>query len=150
MTLVRWNPFREMDDLLERFHRSIGRRPLLRGESEQESMTLADWAPSVDISETDSEYRIQVELPGVDKKGVKVSVHEGVLEISGERKTEREEKTEKLHRVERAYGRFARSFVLPENVDENGVSAKYKDGVLDVRVQKAEEAKPRSIEVKVA
>jgi HSP20 family protein len=139
-----------MDDLLERFHRSIGRRPLLRGESEQESMTLADWAPSVDISETDSEYRIQVELPGVDKKGVKVSVHEGVLEISGERKTEREEKTEKLHRVERAYGRFARSFVLPENVDENGVSAKYKDGVLDVRVQKAEEAKPRSIEVKVA
>ena len=150
MTLVRWNPLREMEDLFDRFHRSIDRRPALSGDGSQENMTLADWAPSVDISETDSEYRIQVELPGVDKKGVHVSIHEGVLAISGERKTEREEKTEKFHRVERAYGRFARSFVLPDNVDDNGVSAEYKDGVLDVRVKKSEQAKPRSIEVKVA
>ena len=150
MTLTRWNPLREMDDLFDRFNRSFGRLPALRGEGSQETMTLADWAPSVDVSETDNEYLIKVELPGVEKSDVKVSIHEGVLTIQGERKMEREEKNKKYHRVERAYGRFARSFVLPENVDETSVSASHKDGLLNVTLGKVEQAKPKAIEVKVA
>ena len=150
MTLVRWNPLHEMEDLFDRFNRSFGRVPATRGDSGREALTIADWAPSVDISETDDAFLIKVELPEVDKKDVKVAIHEGVLTIQGERKMEREEKGKKFHRVERAYGRFARSFVLPDNVDESSVSAEHKNGMLDVRVDKVEEAKPRSIEVKVA
>jgi HSP20 family protein len=121
MTLTRWSPLRD-----------------------------ADWAPTVDIAETETEYVIKVELPEVSKDDVKVSIHEDVLTIQGERKMEKEETNKKFHRVERAYGRFARSFALPDNVDENGVDAKHKDGVLTLRLAKTAEAQPRSIEVKVA
>ena len=113
-------------------------------------MTVADWAPSVDISETDDEYLIKVELPGVPKEDVKVTVHDGVLTLQGERKLEREQKDNKFHRVERSYGSFARSFTLPENVDGGSVQAKHKDGLLYLHLGKIEETKPRSIEVKVA
>jgi len=150
MTLTRWNPLREMDDLFNQLGRSCGRVPARRGESGQETMTIHDWSPSVDVSETDNEFLIKVELPGVDKQDVKVSIHEGVLTIQGERKLEREEKNKKYHRVEREYGRFARSFVLPENVDETSVSAGHKDGLLNVTLGKVEQAKPKAIEVKVA
>jgi HSP20 family protein len=139
-----------MEDLLDRFNRSLGSLPARRSEGSQEALTIADWAPSVDISETDTEYLIKVELPEVGKDDVKVSINDGVLTIQGERKMEREESDKKYHRVERAYGRFARSFRLPENVDENSISAKHKDGMLDVRLGKAAEAQPKSIEVKVA
>lgn len=150
MTLTRWNPFRDMEDMFDRFNRSCGRLPAMRGEGSSEVLTIADWAPSVDISETDTEFVIKVELPEVRKEDVKVSIHEGVLTIQGERKMEREEKKKKYHRVERAYGRFARSFMLPENVDEESISASHKDGMLNVRLGKVEEAKPKSIEIKVA
>ncbi len=113
-------------------------------------MTIADWTPTVDISETDDEYLIKVELPEVRKEDVKVTVHEGVLMLQGERKLEREEQNKKYHRVERAYGSFARSFTLPENVDDNSVKARHKDGMLYLHLAKTEEAKPKSIEVKVA
>ena len=148
MTLVRWNPLREMDDLMTRFDRAFG-RPSVR-EGAQETMAIADWAPTVDISETDDEYRIKVELTDLPKEGVKVSVHDGVLTIQGERKMENEEEGRKYHRVERAYGRFARTFTLPENVDETKINAAHKDGLLTVTLGKAVEAKPKSIEVKVA
>lgn len=150
MTLTRWNPFRDMEDVFDRFNRSYSRMPAPRREGSNEIMTIADWAPTVDISETDTEFLIKVELPEVRKEDVKVSVHEGVLTIQGERKMEREESKKKYHRVERAYGRFARSFMLPENVDEESISASHKDGMLNVRLGKVEEAKPKSIEIKVA
>jgi HSP20 family protein len=139
-----------MEDLFDRFDRSFGRLPALRGEGGQEALAIADWAPTVDISETGEEFLIKVELPGVSKQDVNVAIHESVLTIQGERKMEREESGKKYHRVERSYGRFARSFLLPENVDENTVSASHKDGVLNVRLGKVEEAQPKSIEVKVA
>ena len=150
MTLTRWNPFRDMEDMFDRFNRSCGRLPATRSEGSSEVLTIADWAPSVDISETDTEFVIKVELPEVRKEDVKVSIHEGVLTIQGERKMEREESKKKYHRVERSYGRFARSFMLPENVDEESISASHKDGMLNVRLGKVEEAKPKSIEIKVA
>ena len=149
MTLTRWNPLREMDEIFDRFNRSFGRHPA-RGEGSQELMTVADWAPTVDISETEDEYLIKVELPGVPKEDVKVTIHDGVLTLQGERKLEREEKNKKFHRVERAYGSFARSFTLPDNVDGNKVTAEHKDGLLYLHLNKVEEAKPKSIEVKVA
>ena len=150
MTLTRWNPLGDMDTLFDQFSRSFGRLPARRGGTGQETMTIHDWSPSVDVSETDDDYRIKVELPGVNKQDVKVSIHEGVLTIQGERKFESEEKNRKYHRVEREYGRFARSFVLPENVDETSVDASHTDGLLIVTLGKVEQAKPQSIEVKVA
>ena len=149
MTLTRWNPFRDMEEIFDRFDRSSGRLPA-RSEGSQELMTIADWAPSVDVSETDDEYLIKVELPEVRKEDVKVTIHDGVLTLQGERKLEREEKNKKYHRVERAYGSFARSFTLPENVDGNSVKATNKDGMLYLHLGKTEETKPKSIEVKVA
>jgi HSP20 family protein len=150
MTLTRWNPFRDMEVVFDRFNPSCSRLPATRSEGSNEIMTIADWAPTVDISETDTEFLIKVELPEVRKEDVKVSIHEGVLTIQGERKMEREESKQKYHRVERAYGRFARSFVLPENVGEENISASHKDGMLNLRLGKIEEAKPKSIEIKVA
>ncbi len=150
MTLTRWNPLRDMEEIFDRFNRSYGRLPALRSEGSQELMTIADWAPTVDVSETDDEYLIKVELPEVRKEDVKVTIHDGVLTLQGERKLEREEKNKKYHRVERAYGSFARSFTLPDNVDDNSVKARNKDGMLYLHLGKTAEAKPKSIEVKVA
>lgn len=147
--LTRWNPFREMEDALERFGRLMPRRPALQGESGQETMTIADWAPAVDIAETDNEYQIKVELPEVRKEDVKVAVNQGVLTIQGERRSEREEQNKRYHRIERSYGTFLRSFTLPEGVNDDGVRARFKDGMLYVHVEKSEKAKPRSIEVKI-
>lgn len=113
-------------------------------------MTVADWTPSVDISETEGEYIIKAELPEVKKEDVKITLEEGVLSIQGERKHEKEEKGKKFHRIERAYGRFVRSFVVPDYVDEAKIKAEYQDGVLHLHLPKSEKAKPRAIEVKVA
>jgi HSP20 family protein len=148
MTLVRWDPFRELEDMSERLNR-VFTRPALRT-SGKEALTVADWMPTVDISETDGEYLIKAELPEVKKEDVKVTVEEGVLTLQGERRQEKEEKGKKYHRVERSYGRFVRSFTLPESVDEAGVKAEYKDGVLSLHLPKTEKVKPKAIDVKVA
>ena len=112
-------------------------------------MTVAEWAPTVDITEDEKNYIIKAELPDVKKEDVHVRVENGVLTITGERKAEKEEKNKKYHRVERSYGSFARSFTLPENVEAEKVSAAYKDGLLTVTVAKSEKAQPKQIEVKV-
>ena len=113
-------------------------------------MTAADWTPTVDISETEAEYAIKAELPEVKKEDVKVTVEDGVLTIQGERKQEKEEKGKKYHRIERSYGRFVRSFTLPDTVDEGKVRAEYADGVLNLHLPKSEKAKPKQIDVKIA
>ncbi|MGZ4872991.1 MAG: Hsp20/alpha crystallin family protein, partial [Candidatus Angelobacter sp.] len=115
----------------------------------EEPMTLSEWAPSVDIIEDEKEWLIQADLPEVKKEDVKVSVENGALSITGERKLEKEEKDKKYHRVERAYGSFVRSFTLPDDADATKVNAEFKDGVLKVHVAKSEAAKPKQIEVKV-
>ena len=110
---------------------------------------MAEWAPLVDITEDDKEYVIKTELPEIKKEDVKVAVENGLLTIVGERKFEKEE-NKKYHRVERAYGRFVRSFVLPDGADAEKVNAEFKDGVLKVHLPKSEKTKPKQIEVKVA
>jgi HSP20 family protein len=148
MTLVRLDHFRELEDMSERLNRVFS-RPTLRNGG-KENLTVADWMPTVDISETDGEYLIKAELPEVRKEDVKVTVENGVLTLQGERRQEKEEKGKRFHRVERSYGSFVRSFTLPESVDESGVRAEYKDGVLNLHLPKTEKVKPKSIDVKVA
>jgi HSP20 family protein len=148
MTLVRWDPFRELEDMTERLNRVFA-RPAVRAGG-KEALAVADWIPTVDISESDAEYLIKAELPEVKKENVKVTVEDGVLTLQGERRQEKEEKGRKYHRVERSYGSFVRSFTLPESVDEGAVKAEYKDGVLNLHLPKTEKVKPKAIDVKVA
>ncbi|MFB3778240.1 MAG: Hsp20/alpha crystallin family protein [Bryobacteraceae bacterium] len=110
---------------------------------------VADWSPTVDISETDDEYLVKAEIPEVDRKDVKVTVQDGLLTIQGERKQEKEEKGKRFHRVERAYGTFLRTFDMPDGVDEEKLRAEFKDGMLLVHLPKTEKAKTKAIEVKV-
>ena len=104
----------------------------------------------MDITEDDKEYLVKADLPEVKKEDVKVTVENGVLIITGERKFEKEEKDKRYHRLERSYGNFLRSFTLPGAADGSKVSAEFKDGVLKVRLPKTEKAKPKAVEVKVA
>ena len=149
MNLVRWDPFRELEDVANRLNRIFGQPPA-RGESGQNMLAVADWAPSVDISETDSAYLIKGEIPGVKKEDVKVTIQDGMLTIQGERRQEKEEKGKKFHRVECSYGSFARSFRVPDDADENSVKAEFKDGMLNVTLAKSAKAKPKAIEVSVS
>ena len=148
--ITRWDPFRELDELQNRLSTLFGRAPVKRDGEKQEALRVAEWAPLVDITEDDKEYLIKAELPEVNKNEVKVSVQNDILMISGERKYEKEEKNKKYHRVERAYGSFARSFTVPEDADGERVSAEFKDGLLKVHLPKSEKAKPKSIEVRIA
>lgn len=146
--LTRWNPFREMEELQNRLLSVFNLASPRRGDG-QESITVSEWLPLVDIIEDEKEYLIKAELPEMRKEDVKVTVENGVLTISGERKLEKEEKGKRYHRIERAYGSFVRSFTLPDDADADKVSAEFKDGVLKVHVAKSEAAKPKQIEVKV-
>lgn len=143
-----WNPSRELAELSDSFNRVFARMP--RGGHENEAMTVADWIPLVDISETTEEYVIKAEIPEVKKEDVKVTLEHGVLTVQGMRRQEAEEKGKKYHRVERSYGSFVRSFSLPDLVDDTKVQAEFKEGILTLHLPKSEKAKPKAIEVKVA
>jgi HSP20 family protein len=104
--------------------------------------------PAMDVSENDKHYAITVEVPGVAKDDVHVEVHEGMLTIRGEKKSEREEKDERRRYVERSYGAFSRSFSLPADADEDRVEASFKDGVLTVTIPKTAESKPQTVAIK--
>jgi len=125
-------------------------RPLRRRNGEQEALTVAEWSPLVDIEESEKEYLIKAEIPEMKKEDVKIAVQDDILSISGERKSEKEEKGKKYHRVERSYGSFLRSFTLPDDADGTKITAEYKDGVLRLHLPKSEQAKPKAIEVKVS
>jgi len=141
-----WDPFRELSEFQNRLGSFFGRAPTQKG---QESPMLSQWSPAVDIVEDENQFVIKAELPEIKKEEVHVTVDNGVLTISGERKFEKEEKNKRYHRVERSYGSFTRSFSLPEGADPGKVRAEFKDGVLQVYVQKSETARPNNIEVKV-
>src|ERR1700757_1322152 len=145
MSLIRWEPFSAMDDMLNRFPAWVGRWPRLPGTSE----TSSDWAPSVDISETEGEYLIRASLPGVKKEDARLMVEDGMLTLSGERRQQEQQKDEKFHKIESFYGSFSRSFSLPEGTDASAIRAESKDGVLTIHVPKAkaETKKPTTIKV---
>ena len=143
MSISVWDPFREMEALLDRYSRSA--RKSAAGDNRQ--IEAGDWMPVVDIAETDNDFIVRTELPGVDKDDVHVNINNGVLTIKGEKKSET--KDAKRHRVECAYGSFVRSFTLPQDVDVEKVEAGYKHGILNLTIPKQEKAKPKQIEVKV-
>jgi HSP20 family protein len=124
-------------------------RPATQMPSGKETMIVADWTPSVDISETEGEYQIKAEIPDVKKDDVKITLEDGVLTIQGQRKQEKGEQSTKYHRIERSYGSFARTFSLPDVIDVEKVKAEFMDGVLHLHLPKSEKAKPKTIEVKV-
>ena len=143
MRLTRWEPFREMDELLRGITPMFGRLPLARTEEAYEFL------PPADIVEREKEYLIKLDLPEVPKEDVKVLFEDGVLTIKGERKVEKEVKGEKMHRTERYYGTFERSFVLPEDVDAKLIKAESKDGVLMIHLPRVavEKARPLAITI---
>lgn len=148
-TLTPWNPMKELEELENRIGSWFGRTPPTRNGG-KESMRVTQWAPLVDIAEDNKEYLITADLPEVQKEDVKVTVHDGVLMLSGERKSEKEEKGKKYHRVERTYGSFERSFTVPDDAEESQVAAEFKNGVLNVHLPKSEKAKAKTHEVKVS
>jgi HSP20 family protein len=148
MTIVRWRRPCGTGDLVtwrndmnrmfeDSFKDWFGAQPLTR------------WAPAVDIVEKETEYIITAELPGIDQKDVEVEAHEGVLTIRGEKKTEHEKNADCWHCVERAYGSFERSFTLPGTVKAEDIKAAFNNGVLEVKLPKTEEAKPKKITVDI-
>ena len=145
MRLMRWEPFREMDDLLKGFSPMFGRMPTLARPAEggYEFMPLAD------VIEREKEYLIKVDLPDVRKEDVKVLFDEGVLTIKGERKVEKETKGETVHRTERFYGAFERGFALPDAVDPKGIHAESKDGVLMVSLPRVAVQKPKPLAITI-
>lgn len=145
MSLVRWDPLRDIADVFDRYSKSIG-WPRSSG---LEAVTSGDWSPRVDIVETEKSFQIKAELPEIKKEDVKVTIDNGALTVQGERKQEKEEKGKKFHRVERHFGSFMRSFTLPENVDQENVTASFKDGMLTLELKKVEPIKPKGIEVRI-
>jgi len=141
MALVRWTPWQE----LEHMQRQLSR--VLEDVHSPVSTDYGEWAPTVDIRETDDAILVQAELPGIEKKDVHLEVKDRTLTISGERKYEKDVKEENVHRIERAYGRFVRSFSLPNNVDTTKVDATMTNGVLEVKLPKVEGAKAREISI---
>ena len=144
MTLMKWDPWREIEDMFDRYTKAVG---WPRGG--QEAMASSDWSPRVDIVEAEQEFLIKADIPGVEKDHVKVSVENGVLTIQGERKIEKEEKDAKFHRVERFTGTFVRSFTVPENVDADAIKAVFKDGMLTLHLPKTQKALPKAIDILV-
>jgi HSP20 family protein len=146
MRVIKWEPFRDVDDVFDRFVAdSLRRWP----RPPAEGRVASDWAPAADVSETEGEYLIKADLPAVRKEDVSLTVQDGVLTLAGERRQEKHAESEKLHRVERTYGSFARRFALPENVDEQGIRAESRDGVILIHIpkQKVEQPQPRQIEI---
>ena len=148
-TLITWHPFGELDEAQSRITRFLGAFPNRMGTGNGHSLMVADWSPLVDITEDDHEYLFKAELPEMKKDDVKVTVENGILSISGERKAEKEEQKRKFHRIERSYGTFRRSFTLPEDADSKKVTAEFRDGVLKVHLPTTPIARSKAIEVKV-
>ncbi len=147
-SIVNWNPLRELEGMQDRILRAMHLGSPQQPENRQ-GLATVQWAPTIDISEDEHEYVVHAEIPGVQKEDVHVTLENGVLNIRGERRFEKEDKGRTYHRVERCYGTFSRSLAMPEDVDPDQVKAEFKDGLLKVRLAKSESKKPRQIEVLV-
>lgn len=145
--LTTWNPFREMETAQNRIGRLFGRS--LVPWAGEETFTTSEWTPLVDVAEDDKEYTIKADLPDVRKEDVHVTIQDGSLRITGERKFEKEEKGRRYHRIERSYGTFERTFVLPEGAKSEQIKAEFKDGTLRVHLPKAPEIEVKAQEIPV-
>lgn len=142
MKMQRWNPFREFDDWFRDYHHGM-----LRQLGEPHTVTGSDWLPAVDILENSEEYQIKVEIPEIRKEDVKLTVNNGLLTISGERKLENLD--DKQHRMERVYGHFSRSFNLPEDVRAENITGHFRDGMLFVHMVKSSPPEDKALEIEI-
>ena len=147
MAIVRWEPFRELATLQNEMNRLFNtfEAPAAGGNGG----TLRRWLPAMDLVETEDHFVLRADLPGLSEDDVSIEVEDRVLTVSGERKAEHETSKEGYHRVERAFGSFSRSLTLPEGVDADAVAASFDRGVLEIRIPKPEQRKPRKITIGV-
>jgi len=145
MNLIKWNPMREMELFSNHMNSLFGSGLMHPRRSEESGMS--DWSPMVDIFEKDNKIVIKAELPGISRDDISVDVSDGVLTLSGERSYENEVNEGSFYRKERAYGKFQRSFALPEGLDPDKIDADFSDGVLNVEIPRPEEKKPKKIDV---
>ena len=148
MAIVRWEPFRELSSLQSEMNRLFNTAFDPSGGGNGPGARR--WAPAMDLLETDDHFVLRADLPGMTESDVNIEVEDNVLTVSGERKAEHEEKREGFYRVERAFGAFSRSLTLPKGIDADAVSASFDKGVLEVRIPKPEERKPRRITIGTA
>lgn len=147
MALMRWRPFEELMSIQEEINRIFDN--FFSRFPQKVEVGRGAWSPSVDISETEDEVVVTAELPGMSKEDIKISLQDNVLYLKGEKKQEKESKGKNFHRIERRYGSFQRAFSLPVAVITDKIKANYRNGVLTIRLPKAEEAKPKEIPVVV-
>lgn len=145
MTLVKWDPFRELTDMHRSMDRLFGDRYL----RQDDNGLFAGFAPTVDVYDNETEIVIEAEVPGINEKDIAVEVKHNVLTLSGERKREQEVKEGSYHRSERSFGKFQRSFTLPDSIEVDKVNAKNRNGVLTIRLPKAPKAVAKKIAVAV-
>jgi HSP20 family protein len=146
MTLVRWSPWREMVTMQDRMNRVFGDSQTGAGFGDGQ-LEMTNWHPMVDIYDRGEKIVIKAELPGLEKKDISIDVKDRVLTLKGERAYDNETKDEEYYRRERAYGKFQRSFTLPDGLDPEKINADYKDGLLSVEIPKSEKEKPKQITI---
>ena len=149
MTIMKWDPFRDLVTLQDRMNRLFDES--VRGvRGGDEAMSTTAWSPAVDIYENESEVVMKVEVPEVNQKDIDIRIENNTLTLTGERRMDKDLKRENFHRIERVYGSFSRSFTLPVTIDQEKIKAEYKDGILRLALPKREETKPKQIKVAVS
>ena len=149
MALIRWEPVRELGTIQNEMNRLFNTFFETPGSGNGTHSTLRRWIPAMDLVETEDDFVLRADLPGLNEADVKIELDDNVLTVSGERKAEHEERKEGYYRVERSSGTFSRSLTLPEGVDPSAVKASFDRGVLEVRIPKPEQRKPRKVEISV-
>ena len=144
MSIVRWDPARELDSLQSEFNRLFDS---FLGNGVRADVRARRWVPAMDLVETDDHLVLKADLPGMSKEDVNLEIKDNVLTVSGERKAEHEKKADGYYRIERAFGGFSRSLTLPQGVDTSAINADFTDGVLEVRIPKPEETKPHRVTI---
>lgn len=147
MALVRWEPLREMATLQNEMNRLFG--TFFDTPTAAVSGNIRRWVPAMDLVETQDHFVLRADLPGMGEDDVTLEVEDRTLTVSGERKAEHEEKGEGFYRVERATGSFSRSLTLPDGIDAESIAATFDKGVLEVRIPKPEERKPKRVAIQV-
>jgi len=142
VTIVRWEPIRELSSLQSEMNRLFN-----AAFDTPAGAPARRWAPAMDLVETGDHFVLRADLPGMSESDIKIELEDNVLTLSGERRSEHEANGEGFHRVERSFGSFSRSLTLPKGVDPEGVTAGFDRGVLEVRIPKPEQRKPRRIEI---
>src|SRR3954453_20488228 len=153
MWFVRWEPVRELTSLqteMNRLFNTFFDTPSAGNGGGNGGGALRRWLPPMDLVETDDQFVLRADLPGLSEEDVSIELEDSVLTVAGERKAEHEDKREGFYRLERSFGQFRRSLTLPEGVDADGTTAPFDKGVLEVRVPKPEERKPRKVAIQVA